>query len=343
MYYWNKLTIAFPAIIHNNPKYQNIINHIELCPNNKLLYCPLGFPLDLFIDETLKTIFDIQTPAIHRTEHTWNKSVIYRENQNFFEIDLLHPDSTQDISCISEFVLHIIKTKNINHMQKHFIIIKHIDHLASFFDFRILLERYQHNVIFMCTTHSISKIEAPIKSRFTTFRIPLFTNPEIQTIFKDHLNTQLNQYLIDTQTRNIIKAIFIAEIEHQEANQSLPSIITKEFCTYNFPPLYEFIKSFDKSKDNLENIRNLAYKCCQYNISILHLVEDFIKIIDDDNLHFLKIKYTSRITKKQFPSIKNNLKLDIINTGANIDNILTQSNKSREPLYIECFLCKLLL
>lgn len=338
MQIWNTLTSAFPTIIASNQKYQNIVNHIQLCRHNVLLHCTIGFPLDLFIDYLLKTIFDI--PIIHKTQHVWNKSVAYKENQYFFEIDLrdLYLDNI-NIQDISQFILHIIQTKNVNHAQKHFIIIKHIDLLAShFYEFRILLERYQQNVTFLCTTHAISKIEAPIKSRFTIFRIPLFTNQEIQAIFKDHLKTPLNQYLIDTQTRNIVKAIFIAELEAKD-----PTLLNKQFCTYNFPPLYDFIKSFDKSKDNLDNIRIFSYKCCQYNISVLQLVEDFMKIIDDDDLQFIKIKYSGRIAKKRLDTFKNDLKLDIVNTASNIDNILCQANNSKEPLYIECFLCKLLL
>jgi len=265
---------------------------------------------------------------------------------------LLNPENPKDLSCISAFILHIIQTKNIGE-HKHFIIIKHVELLADkFYEFRILLERYSQNVIFMCTTHSISKIEAPIISRFTMFRIPLFTYEEIQIIFRDDLKIGLNSHLVEIKTRDIIKAIFIAEIELQESmkieninsnkSNNVNKITTKDFCIYNFPPLYEFIRTFDKSIDNLENIRDLSYKCCQYNVSILKLIEDFIKIIDDDELCFFKIKYP-RIPKKQIHTVNHELKTMIIKIGAEIDYLLCQTNRCKEPIYIEHLLCQVLI
>jgi len=345
---WNKLETAFPMIIKKNNKYENILNHIGLCNNNFLLYVYTGFPLDLYIDEILKHIFNMKN--INRTSHTWNKTVIYNENQYFFEIDLLNPESPKDLSNISAFILHIIQTKNIGE-RKHFIIIKHIEYLSNnFYEFRILLERYSQNVIFMCTTHSLSKIEAPIKSRFTIFKIPLFTSEEIQDIFINHLKVPLNSYMISMKSRDIIKAVFLADIELQElakiektrANQTYTKVITKEFCMYNFPPLYEFIKTYDKSKDNLEEIRNLSYKCCQYNVSILKLIEDLIKIIEDDEGLFLKLKYP-RIPQKKITTIKHQLKMEIVKIGAEIEHLLCQTNKGREPIYIEHLLCQILI
>ncbi len=336
---WNVITQNFTAITQSNSKYKSIIDHITLCDNtnNILLYCTLGFPLDLFVDEVIKNLFNIN--HIQKSPFTWNKSMSYLENQHFIEINLIDPDTPKDLQCISDFILHIIRTKSIT-QKKHLIIIKHIEYLkTNFFEFRILLERYSHNATFLCTTHAISHIETPIKSRFSIFRVPLFTHQEILDIFSTYLKKPLNEHLKDMQTRNIVKAIYIAELE--QVPEAVP-LLTKEFCTYNYPPLYELVKSYNKKKDMLAEIRAVSYKCCQYNVSIINLVEDFIKIIDDPCLDFINKKY-SKIPKKKLPEIKLALKKEVIDTGSHIDNMLCQTNKGREPIYIEYFLCRILL
>ena len=308
--YWSILKSNFKNILNNVDYYYKIFDFIHHFDNNVLLYGCHGFPIDLFIEEIIKIKFKIST--IYRTECTWNKNVIYNENQNFFEIDLLNPNMPKDFSFLSELILHIIKSKSIINV-KHFIIIKHIDILADqFFTFRILLERFTDNAYFLCTTHKISKIEMPIKSRFTSIRIPLFEHNEIINIFYKYLNIKLNKYLIEKKSRDIIKAIFIAEVERNE-----PNLITNEFCNYYFPPTYEFLTTFNKKKNNLEAIRHFSYKCCQYNINILELTMDLSK------------------------HIKN--KKELITIASNIEHTLVITNKGREPIYIESLLCQVLL
>jgi hypothetical protein len=226
-------------------------------------------------------------------------------------------------------------------------VIKHIDLLSELFcDFRIILEKYSHNVVFICTTHYITKLETPIKSRFSTFRVPLFTFEEIQDIFSNHLNISMNDYLLETKTRNLVKAIFISDIER---HPSSGEILTKDFVEFNFPPFVEFIKNYNKNKNNLDDIRGLSYKCCQYNVSILQIIQDFIKLVDYGT-YYLNIR-CSHI--QQYPhhifddamknDLKNNLKNEIIKIGMDIDYLLSQTNKCKEPLYIENLLCQLLL
>jgi hypothetical protein len=86
-------------------------------------------------------------------------------------------------------------------------------------------------------------IYSPIKSRFSKFRIPLFTFEEIQTIYRNHLDISMNDYLVETKPRNIIKALFLSEIERHPASAEL---LTKEFVELNFPPFVEFMKTFNK-------------------------------------------------------------------------------------------------
>lgn len=343
---WDKLEEVFPDIIKDNERYRLILENIMLSSNNKLLYTPIGFPIDTFLNLLLIRIFNITAP-FNKTEHIWEKSINYVENQYYIDIDLMNPENIKNIEKITTFLLHIICSKNVK-MKKHFIVIKHIDLLSSLFcDFRIILEKYSHNVVFICTTHFITKIDAPVKSRFSRFRIPLFTFDEIQNIFCNYLKISMNDYLLETKTRNIIKAIFISEIERHPASSE---ILTKEFVELNFPPFIEFIKTYDKNKNNLEEIRGLSYKCCQFNISILQIVQDFLRIVDYET-YYLNIRYpypqvyscSLHNQDNNIENIKSKLKCEIIKIGTDVDYLLSQTNKCKEPLYIENLLCLLLI
>jgi hypothetical protein len=334
---WSNLIESFSLIINNNNNYKTILNNILISTNNTLIYSHYGFPIDLIVEVALKKIFK-KEKDFYRTSHVWNKSINYKENQYFIEIDLMNPENIKNLDKITKFLLHIICSKDIN-MNKHFVIIKHIDILSKqFFDFRILLEKYSDNITFLCTTHHIYKIEPPIKSRFHSIRIPLFSHEEINDIFDNYLKTPLHPHLCSMQTRDIVKAIFIADVGLYEAGREL---ITNEFIEYNFLPFIEFIKTYNKSVNNLEEIRILSYRCCQYNISIFKITQDFVKLVDYED-YYIKIKY-NKIPKKNYEKIKRELKINVVNIGTHIDYLLSQTNKCKEPIYIEKLLCFLLL
>jgi len=304
---WNKFQNNFHKIIDDIDEYRKILKFSIEYDNNILLYSCIGFPMDLFIDEIIKKKFRIN--QIYKKELIWNKTIIYNENQFFFEIDLANPSMPKKLNNLNEMLLFIIKTKSIN-TTKHLIILKNIDRLnENFFAFRIILERYYHNCYFICTTNSISKIEAPIKSRFSLFRIRLFNIDEIKEIFERYLGREMNSTLIKNQNRNIIFAIFIAQTEINE-----PLLVDEDFCQFHYPP----IKNFLKSKYSLNDIRQLSYKYCQYDIGIREIVEDLLKI-----------------DKKNFKKI--------IDNGVKVEELLNNSNKGREPIFIEAFLCQILI
>ena len=303
---WIKFKNNFRNIIGDIPEFNIVFEKYTYYEYNLLLYSYLGYPIDLFIDELIKMKFNIQN--LNKKELIWNKNVPYYENQYFFEIDLNNPNIPNDYSFLTEMILFIIKNKPVIN-NKHLIILKNIDKLGDYaFAFRIILEKFYNNVYFICTTHKISKIESPIKSRFSLIRLRLFTENEINKIFIKYLETSL----IISNNRNIIFCIFISQVKINE-----PHLITTDFCEFNYP----LIKKFLDSKYDLYDIRQFSYKLSQYNLSIMDITSDFMKIYKNDNEKLIQL----------------------INIAANVDYILTISNKGREPIYIENFLCQILI
>jgi len=293
----------------------NFINIINDIPEYKLIldkYSLYEYNLLLYshigfpIDLFIDELLKIKFNNNNKKELIWNKNIVYYENQHFFEIDLNNPNMPTDYSFLTEMLLFIIKNKPVNH-NKHLIILKNIDKLESYsFCFRIILEKFYNNVYFICSTNKISKIEMPIKSRFYLIRLRLFQLNEIENIFLNYIKTPLV-----TNNRNIIFQIFLSQVNINE-----PLLITENFCKFNYPPLYDFLQS----KYNIHDIRQLSYKLSQFNLSICDIAMDLIKIY----------KKKDKI-------------LEIIRIAADIDYILTLSNKGREPIYIENFLCQILI
>lgn len=309
---WTDFANCFGKILDEHDYYTRVLRYMTTCENNLLLYGNTGFPFELFIDEGIKRKFNSD---VYKKECNWNKDFVYYYNPNFIEIDIMNPYIIKNTEQVPKFILSIIQNKHVSNL-KHLFVIRNIDLMTynDFSNFRIIFERFSNNVYFICTTHKINKIDSPIQSRFNLFRMPNFTHEEIKGIFQKHLGCDLNRYLCEIKTRNVIKALFIAQVEINE-----PHLISKEFCCLNYPPLYEFVKSLDKKKNNLDELRSFSYKCFQYKIEIPELLSDLLIILP----------------KKQ--------KLKVINSAARLDSILQNTNKTKEPLYIECFLCEVLL
>lgn len=308
---WINFKNNFMNIINEIPEYKLLLDKYSQFNYNILLYSYVGFPIDLFIDEILMIKFNNN----NKKELLWNKNIIYHENQNFFEIDLNNPNIPSDYSFLTEMLLFIIKNKSVNN-NKHLIILKNIDKLENYsFCFRIILEKFYNNVYFICSTNKIAKIENPIKSRFSLIRLRLFYFSEIEMIFNKYINRPLINYQI-SNNRNIIFHIFLAQIYINE-----PILIDEIFCKFNYPPIYNFVQN----KYNIHDIRQLSYKLSQFNLSILDITMDIIKIY---------MKNGRKSDKKV---------CEIIKIASEIDYLLTISNKGREPIYIENLLCQILI
>jgi hypothetical protein len=303
---WSQFKMHFPKIIADNEYYNKRLNFLRDYDNNVLLYGPYGFPTDLFINEVIKAKFELN--ALHKSECIWNKDVPYYHNPHFLEINLMHPLFAKNVSNLCPFLTHIIKTRNVSGC-KHLIIIKHIDLLDkdNSISYRIILERFSSNAYFLCTTHNIDRIDLPIKSRFSLIRMPLFSHAEIKTIFDKYLGRPINKHLAaDKHMRDIIKALYLSDQEH-----------SADLVNLKFPPVVEFVNK--KKKCTLTDVRQFAYKCFQYNISISDLVHDLLILCP------------------------NSKKIGIITVATDIEYKSKLVNKGREAIYIEAFLCKVML
>jgi len=310
---WSKFEYNFMNIIREIKEYNDIYNFALMYEYNMILYMGMkGFPIDLLIDEIIRGKFKIKG-HIYRKENIWNKTIIYNENQYFFEIDLGNPYMPKKLNMLIDMILWIIRSRPLVIGCKHLIIIKNVDKLMEehAFALRIVLERYYNNCYFICTTRHLSKIESPIKSRFSLMRVRLFTVEEIKEIFIKYLEREINYNLEKRGCRDIIFAIFVGQTEINE-----PLLVDDNFCNLNYPPL----KDFMKNKYTLDDIRQLSYKYCQYNITIRDIIMDF-----------LRINGKGKEYKK------------ILENGIKIEELLNKTNRGREPIYIETLLCQLLI
>lgn len=317
---WSEFKKKFVSIMQDpdiNDYYYKLYNFLQQYENNVLLYGAPGFPTDLFIDEVLKAKFDLN--LLHKSKCTWicqntssttNKDMIYYHNPHFLEINLMHHTVEKNTSELSKFFTDIIKNRNINSSigQKHFIIIKHIDLLEPqyFTSYRIILERFSTNAYFLCTAHNIAKIDTPIKSRFSLMRLPLFTQDELIHIF----NRRLDKPLLGRDVgRNIMKALYFYHFNDENT-------------TLNFPPIIDLFK-MKKTDIKLEDIRHMAYKCFQYNVTIPELTTDILKLLPKNT--------------------KQKKKFKIINAATDFEHKLHLIKRGREPIYIEAFLCQVFI
>lgn len=310
---WTLLLQNFEHILNDIEYFAKLLKFLQISESNFLIYGSNGFPHDLILNEILKKKFKIN--ELKKSENLWNKEILYFQNQYFIEIDMMHPTNIKNSSCIPQFIEEIIQNKHVNN-SKHFFVIKNIDFILvdDFNKFRIIFERFAKNVVFICSTTKINQIDTPVLSRFNLIRIPNFTHKQIQIIFSKYLKYKLNTHLINSKTRDIIKAIFISQIEINE-----PELITKEFCCLNYPPLHDFVKNFKSKQYSLENIKHFSNKCNFYKISIRQIILDLMIIL---------------------PPRK---KIQVLQIGSIVEHSFKVSNSKNESLYIENLLCQIFL
>lgn len=289
---WNKFYSNFPYYLDMLTTHKNILIELEYnltindC-SNILFYGQKGFPSLLLFELAICNQMKKKFPLLKKYP-SWNNILNYTETDYYVEIDMDNPDFPQDIQILNKFLLNIINNKCI-YLQRHIIIIKNIDLSENNSPqiFRVLLERFSNNVLFIVTTNTINSIEEPLRSRMLNIRIPL---PSLEDNKKILSSLTDNKYrIID---RNLIKNIFFNETKILKKYKAVPNL--------NFPPIIEIIEN---NISNLE-IRKLSLKMFQQDIKLKDIIMDLLYSLknENDKIDFLEksasIEHQSKLLEK---------------------------------------------
>jgi DNA polymerase III delta prime subunit len=285
---WDTFYNSFEEYIDLLPAYKliylQLVNNDIETSSNILTYGVPGFPHILLIEYFISKMFSTTFPITKRY-HLWN-DMPYTETDYYFEIDMAHPEFPKDIELIIAFLLSIIKNKCI-YLSRHIFILKNIDviHNNNSQAFRVILERFSGNVLFIATTNKLNMIERPILSRMTMFRIPIPTEKEQKSVLYKLTNKKTIRYI----DQNLVKNIFFNETIIMSQIKTLPKLL--------YPPIQEFIdRVYDK-----EEVRKFSYKLYQHTISIQDIVKDLLHFIEDDTT---KIKFIQQVADIEYMSCK---------------------------------------
>lgn len=254
---------------------QMIHNKIESSPNI-LTFGAAGFSHLILIEYSISKIVKCKYPIPKRT-HLWEK-MPYVETDYYFELDMAHPEFPKKIESLIQFLLGIIHNRCI-YLSRHIFILKNIDviHRNNPQAFRVILERFSDNVMFIATTNKINMIEPPIISRMLRFRIPVPTEEEQKVL----LHVLTGKSKIRYSGRNFIKNLFFNEEPVLKQVKVIPDLL--------YPPLKEFVDSKNHTKDDL---RKFAYKLYQHSICIPDIVKDLMKFVPN---HLVE-EFISKVT-----------------------------------------------
>jgi hypothetical protein len=296
---WIKYKTLFHEIIPHYQRAHFIAKHLIDTPwdtlPNIMLHAPKGFPMSLLVHYILSQKYGYATRNLH---HFANHDIPFVETPFYFEIDLLHPN-IKSLDVVSDFIHMIISRSNVLD-QRHIFVLQNIDALdEERYAFRVLLERFCKNVLFLCTTTRISSIESPLRSRFTIWTIPALTLEEIQYTMLQ-LERPIHSYLI--HSRNLLQVLLIGDMD--------PSTVTQEMCSLRYPPIADFFQR----KWKVEEIRKLAFQLCSHNISLSEVAYDLLQGMSSDVSHKFLL------------------------AAAEIEHLHSCSNGGRKPLYFESML-----
>lgn len=274
-------------------------------PTNILLYGPKGFPMNI--------IWESLFPRSNKRQIVWNNQVTYLETQHFFEVDVSFPHNPKDIDTLAGFIKELIQHPCVFNT-RHVIVIDNIDYICSLhngkqsYAFRVLLERFSQNAVFICTTCNRAHLEQPLLSRFIGFRVPLATTSEIQSIFKS-LGIPFHPMIIEYCCRDLYFAIYIAWL-----SLHAPAKIKHDMFKYKVYDMHSLVVAANK-KPSYVDIRELTSTVSVHNASIRDITLDMIQDI--------------KCEKK---------KRELIMCAAKIDHMCATTESFRKPLYIELLL-----
>lgn len=276
---WPSFVKRFPDFMEHFCSYKKlcayISKNIDDTPNI-LLYSSEGFPLNLLWNH----VATLKWGACTKKECQFGKSVMYTECPYYLEIDFEHPSNSRAIDEIQDFLKTIITTSCI-HAQRHVILCRNIDVIQDKYAFRVLLERFNKNAMFVCTTHCISSIEGPIRSRFFEIRVPLFETTQVAEIMKTLCATS---HIVDT--RNILTAIYFANSHH------------KTVATYHHKEISDI-----PSSPTIIQLRDIANKVCIANMPFSLVVCDLLHRVPEKR----KCEFVAKAAEIEHRMVQTNL------------------------------------
>lgn len=300
---WTQFVATFsellPLLPSHHAIFERIVNDDWDDMPNLLFYGAVGFPISFYVWQIIEGKFG----KCSRQECTFQKDCSYIETPFSIEIDLAHPNNAKCFDHVNELIKSIISTKTIM-LHRHVIVLHNIDMIQNKTMFRVLLERFSTNALFLCTTHALPSLEPPLRSRFLLTRIPLCTEGEIVAICQ-----RMNIPVYHASHRNILTSLLAADLL-KENEKRYEDVATFQ---YHYPPLGAFLQ--DNPKPKLEAIRTFSNKACQRNIEFTLLAQDLLSIVPS--------AYKDLFTRK----------------AAEIEQQLAITNRGREPLYYEWLCC----
>ena len=143
---------------------------------NVLLHGCEGVSHACVVEEFISRRFGLSLPLVKRYP-VWN-GLPYVETDYYIEIDCFHPDFT---NVLLELLLTICRHKCIL-LERHIIFLRNIDyfHRNNPQCLRVIFERFSQNVLFICSTHHLNRVEKPLQSRMQLYRIPLRGEPVLR-------------------------------------------------------------------------------------------------------------------------------------------------------------------
>ena len=278
------------------------------CPN--ILFYSAGFPSQLVYNIFLQKMFNNGQPlALH--SKTWDKDLMYTESLHHFEIDLAIPTQCKSLDKLACFIREVVTHKCI-HNNRHVMVFANIEHLTKAGEgasqaFRVFLERFSNNVMFICTSDNISGIEKPLISRFMPIRIPLFSVETVRSIIHDvGLPVVPTEGIPSRMSRDLPYCMYVAWLTHIEK----PIYRNGQVIRYYF--LLDYFGP--GCHPTIDQMRSLAQK--------LHNVDATMSDITLDLMTLCKESYKAKV----------------LELGAKTDHHIAITHGNRKSLYIEHFL-----
>lgn len=277
---------------------------------NILLYGHPGFPKALMWRAALAARFG----EAKERDLVFDKTIHYRETPYYISLDMSHP-LTKDLHELPAFLKFIVSHQPI-HPGRHIIVLENIDQVTERQPFRVLLERFSQNALFLCTTHRISALEGPLQSRFQHLRVPLPVKAEVASLLGE-LGGEPEQVsaAIAAQSRgDRVSLVAAFALLHDPVAMSVsagPSSVET---------ILTELAADSGSRPSLEAIRKAAFRSFQTNVPLAMFAE--------------RLMSSGCVPEERLPGF--------VEEAASLEHKLARTNRGRAPLYFELLLVKAL-